>query len=102
MLAEAREIASDTARSAHERYLDVSRPIARRDRELGEAFNNPRRSTAMMQLTSIHSRGLLEPMELSCFSVSTRETLSRLQGDEVRTENPPNKPVQTDRATRGG
>lgn len=102
VLAEVQETTLDTAKSAHERYLALYRLIERRDRELGEAFNNPRRSTAMMQLAAIHSRGLLEPEEVSRFSASTRETLSFLVGDGARSAAPPSKPVQTDRATRGG
>ncbi len=55
----------------------------------------------MVQLAVIHSRGLLEPGELSRFTASTRETLSRLLGDGERGVTPPDKPVQTDHATPG-
>jgi hypothetical protein len=81
VLIEVEQISSDPARSFHDRYLRVYQLLQRRDHELGKAFNDPRRSTAMMQLAMINSRRLLEPAELMRFSVSTRETLLALAGE---------------------
>lgn len=100
VLVESREAASDTSKSAHERYLDLYRIFQRRDRELGEAFDNPRRSTAMIQLVVIHSRGLLEPVELARFTDATRNVLSELLGDGKHRASPPNKPVHLPAASR--
>lgn len=82
VLIEVEQISSDSAKSFHDRYLRLYRLLQRRDRELGQAFNDPRRSTAMMQLAMINSRRLLEPEELMRFSVSTRETLIAWAGTE--------------------
>ncbi len=81
VLAEVQQIASGTSKTAHERYLAVYRLIEKRDHEVAEAFNDPRRGTAMMQLLVIHRRGLLEPSELSRFSDSTRRTLAKWSTD---------------------
>ena len=42
---------SASKKTYHQRYLEIYRLLHRRDRELGDAFNNPRRSTAVQQLT---------------------------------------------------
>jgi hypothetical protein len=99
VLIEVEQISSDPTKSFHDRYLRVYRLLQRRDRELGEAFNDPRRSTAMMQLAIINSRQLLEPEELMRFTVSTREVLTALAGDGNRV-NAPNQPVQPTRAAK--
>ncbi|MEF8794153.1 MAG: hypothetical protein V5A50_10800 [Thiohalorhabdus sp.] len=64
VLDECQATASDTSRSAHERYLAVFRLIQERDRELADAFDNPRRSTAILTLTLIRSHGLLTEEEV--------------------------------------
>jgi hypothetical protein len=46
-LAEVGRLASDPNKTSHERYLSVFRLIERRDRELADAFDDPRRSTAL-------------------------------------------------------
>lgn len=81
VLIEVEQISSDPTTSFRDRYLRVYRLLQRRDRELAQAFNDPRRSTAMMQLTVITSRGLLESEELMRFTVSTRETLTEFAGE---------------------
>jgi hypothetical protein len=82
VLGEAEQIFSDSTASFHDRYLRVYRLLQQRDRELGDAFDDPRRSTAMMQLAIINSRRLLEPEELMRFTTSTREVLDALAGHE--------------------
>ena len=52
----------------HERYLQLYRLVQKRDRELGRAFNDYRRSTAMVQLAHMRAMGLLTDEELSRFS----------------------------------
>jgi hypothetical protein len=65
---------SDERLSAHERYLKVYRFIVGRDRELGEAFNDFRRSTAVIQIRIIRGLGVvIKDEELASFSDSTRE-----------------------------
>ena len=82
MLAEIDGITSDTAKTPHERYLDVYQCIKKRDKELANAFDGPRRSTAIQQLITIQSLALLTPEEISGFSIETRSTLSFLLGED--------------------
>ena len=59
----------------HERYLNIYRLLKRRDRELADAFNGPRRSTAVQQPTVIYSQGLLSEEEFARFSPETRSAV---------------------------
>jgi hypothetical protein len=63
---------SDQRLSAHKRYLNVYKLIDRKDRELGEAFNDVRRSTAVIQIRIIHALGVITDNEFARFSDSTR------------------------------
>jgi hypothetical protein len=71
-------ILGDASRTHHERYLRVFRLLRDRDDELALAFNDPRRSHMIRQLTSIHAIGLLEPAEFERFSEKTRSTIQFL------------------------
>jgi hypothetical protein len=64
---------SDEKLSAHELYLNVYRFIVDRDRELAGAFNDFRRSTAVIQIRIIRGLGVIMDEELARFSDSTRE-----------------------------
>jgi hypothetical protein len=55
----------------HEQYLKLYRLIHNRDKKLGIAFNDFRRSTALMQIGIIHKMGLLRADELAEFSDET-------------------------------
>jgi hypothetical protein len=72
VLSEVGRLASDTGKSAHERYVAVFQLLQRRDKELAEAFDDLRRSTAWRQLAIIRSRGLLTEEEFARFSPETR------------------------------
>jgi hypothetical protein len=76
VLSDLSRLASDTGKSAHERYLAIFDLMERRDDELGEAFNDPRRSTAVQQLARIQSHKLLTPEELASFSPETRAAVA--------------------------
>jgi hypothetical protein len=80
VLTEIGRLASSPGESAHERYLAVFRLLQRRDKELGEAFNDFRRSTALLQLALLRSRGLVTDEERARFSPETRSVLETLQG----------------------
>jgi hypothetical protein len=69
-------LATDTRRTSHERYLAVFSLIHQRDKELADAFNDPRRSTALIQLGRLCSMGLLSDEEFDLFSPETREFLN--------------------------
>jgi hypothetical protein len=82
VLEEIEQISLDTARTQHERYLAVYRLIHDRDRELADAFNGPRRSTAWQQLACIQARRLLTEEEMARFSAETREVVQLFLGGE--------------------
>jgi hypothetical protein len=67
---------TDPKRTEHERYLDAYKFIHQKDKELGDGFNDFRRSTATMQIHIINNLGVVTKEELSRFSESTRRSLS--------------------------
>lgn len=65
--------ASRTAEgSAHDRYLNVYTIVKQRDKQLANAFDDFRRSTAVMQLGIMRRMGLLTDEELRLFSEQTQ------------------------------
>jgi hypothetical protein len=78
VLAEIEQVASNTGKSHHQRYLEIFKLIHHRDDELAGAFNNPARSTALWQLAAINSYGLLADEELSRFTPETQAFLQTL------------------------
>jgi hypothetical protein len=79
-LSEVGRLAAEAGQTPHERYLAVFRLLERRDRELADAFNNPRRSAALWQLARIQSHGLLTEEEMGRFSPEVREAVQLLTG----------------------
>lgn len=75
ILGEVAELLPADGRSAHERYLAVYDLIRQRDKELANAFDDFRRSTAWQQLAIMHARGLMTDEELARFSDETREVV---------------------------
>ena len=71
-------VAADTKATPHERYLKIYKVIQQRDQIIGEAFNDLRRSTALMRLITIHSHGLITEDEIGRFTQDTRDVISRL------------------------
>ena len=66
---------SDDSRDAYEQYLAAYKLIHKRDKEIGSAFNDFRRSTAVIQLAIIRKLGVITDDELERFSESTRAWL---------------------------
>jgi hypothetical protein len=66
---------SQSGLSPHEQYLKVYRFIHDKDRELGSAFNDLRRSTATFQIRVIKNLGVITDEELSRFSEGTQKVL---------------------------
>lgn len=58
--------------SAHARYLKIYQLIQKRDKEMANAFNDFRRSTAVMQLGIMRRMKLVTDQELNLFSEQTR------------------------------
>jgi hypothetical protein len=75
VLAEVSGLAADADKSHHEHYLAVYQLLQRRDEELADAFNNPRRSTALVQLARIQLQNLLSAEEFARFSPETRASV---------------------------
>lgn len=80
-LSEVQAIASDTSRSHHERYLTVFRTLKKRDEEIAEAFNDLRRSNALIKLANMKSLGLVTNDELAQFSVETQDIIRLILGE---------------------
>ena len=75
VLAEIGGIVADERQRARERYAAVFKLVKRRDSELAVAFDDLRRTTAMLRLACIQSHGLWTDEELARFSSQTREVL---------------------------
>ena len=75
VLAEVSRLAADAGKSSHERYLAVFKLLQRRDEELADAFNDPRRSTMLVPLARIRFRELLTDDEFAGFSPDTRASV---------------------------
>jgi len=71
-------VASQPAKTHHERYLELYRLIDRRDGQIARAFNDFRRSTAVQQLAIIQSHQLLSDEEFAQFSEETRNAVQTI------------------------
>jgi hypothetical protein len=80
ILADVRRLTSDTSESHHKRYLDLYEFVKRKDRELAEMFDNPRRSVAFEQMALIWSKNLVTEEEMSGFSLRAREVVDFFAG----------------------
>src|SRR6187200_3370140 len=71
ILAEAKAEIDRSSRSSHEKYLSLFKLIHDRDDDIARAFNDLRRSTALIQAGIIHGMGLFTAEELQRFSPET-------------------------------
>ena len=71
-LNELRAMTVEVPSSHHQRYLEVFKLVDKRDDELARTFNDPRRSTALIQLRLIRAYGLITDDEMACFSADTQ------------------------------
>ena len=78
VFAEVDSLTAEDGRSSHERYVAVFQLVQRRDRELADLFDNPRRSTALLQLTRLRAEELLTEEELARFGPEMRGTVQAL------------------------
>lgn len=77
ILDELRRASAADGKSSHERYLDVWDLLGRRNEDLSVAFDDYRRSTARIRLTTLRQRGYLTDEEFSRFSPQTRTLVER-------------------------
>ena len=79
VFSEIRLIASDRNKTAHARYLFVYELIHERDDQIARAFNNPRRSAAVLQLATMRSLDLITEAELQSFTPRTQSVVEALR-----------------------
>ncbi len=72
------ELAGNADASWHERYLDVLRSVGEMREEMAHAFDDLRRSNALIKLSLMRERGLLTDEEFAGFSDETRQSIERL------------------------
>jgi hypothetical protein len=71
---------SDDSRDAYQQYLDAYKLMHKRDKEIASAFDDFRRSTAIVQIAIIRKLGVITDEELGRFSESTRASLQHFWG----------------------
>jgi hypothetical protein len=80
VLNEVSRLAADSGQSSHERYLAVYELVRKQDKELGYTFDDPKRSTALLQLTRMYSMELLTGEEFALFSSDSRDRINAILG----------------------
>jgi hypothetical protein len=78
VLEQVARLGADSAKSNHERYLAIYRYTREQDEDLALAFNDKRRSTAVIQLARIQTHNLLTAEELARFSEEARSAVESL------------------------
>jgi hypothetical protein len=76
VLSEAGRLATDGETSAHQRYLALFDLIMRRNADLAEAFDDLRRSNALLRLACIRAHELLTDDEFGQFTLGTRNVIN--------------------------
>ena len=79
VIEEVRSATTERSDSYHDRYLKIFALIRSRDKTMASAFNDPRRSTALILLANINQEGLLTQDELLQFSPETREAIGIIE-----------------------
>ena len=80
--AELLAVLSDEKRSQHERYLAAYRLMHKRDKELGRALDDFRRSTAVFQIAIIRKLGVINDEELGRFGKEVQASLGHFWGED--------------------
>lgn len=79
VLDECHEILHGTEGSAHDRYLRLFELMRERDAQLAGAFDDNRRSTAIINLIAMRRLGLISDQELEGFSSETQERVAAVE-----------------------
>jgi len=69
-------MAKDLTVESHERYLNLYQYVQKRDRILASAFDDQRRSNALLKLAAIYAQGLLTEEEFARFTEETRRKIA--------------------------
>ncbi len=83
VLTEAQRLLADSAESSCDRYRALYDLMRRRDKEMERAFDDLRRSTALLQIAIIHGMGLWPQEEIAQFSPETRAMVSAISRMEI-------------------
>jgi hypothetical protein len=75
VLVECGEVLGNSDRSPHDRYLELSRLMKERDRELAGALDYHSRSKTVMQLIAMRRLNVASGEDLQSFSSKTRNTV---------------------------
>jgi hypothetical protein len=78
VLGQVADVLARPGEGAHERYLALWALLQERDKVLGDTFNAPRRSQAILQLLHMCRERLLTDEEFSRFSAETKDIIQRL------------------------
>jgi hypothetical protein len=78
LLSEVSRLSSDATVNPHKRYLAVFKFVNQRNDELADAFDDMRRSTALLRLASMQSQDLLTDDEFRRFSEPTRNAVAAI------------------------
>jgi len=69
---------ADGEAAPHDRYLALWKYMKKTDAKIGNAFDNPRRSQAFLQIAAAVSAGVVTRAELGVFSDETQAVISLL------------------------
>ena len=72
-------MAGKSDENSHEQYLKLYKLIEKRDKQMADAFNDYRRSTAFWQIAKMLNLGMLTPEDLAEFSEETRQLLNNFR-----------------------
>ena len=72
-------VVADGSKTPHDRYGEIYSLVRQTTKESERAFDDKRRSTALLQLSIICSLGLLTEEELSRFSSETRQAIAQFE-----------------------
>ena len=78
ILEECTSICGDTSKTAHERYGELYGHLKDRNREMARAFDDFRRSTAILCLMQFQKLGLLTEEEIEEFSPDVQRALDSI------------------------
>ena len=79
ILRDAAEIAKATGSSKHQSYLKLWGMIQDQNEVVAQAFDDHRRSTALLKILEIHRQGLLTDEEFARFSEETQKRVLTLE-----------------------
>jgi len=80
ILSDVQEMSSVQPLSYHQLYLQLFKLIESSDKDIGQIFDNLKRSTALIHLVAYRTRALVTDQEFSSFSPETQDRVIFLIG----------------------